>query len=105
MNGELLIFKYVHFLSYFEARQLVPSLYSNQTERPESDRVSAKYIAATVNHISNGIAVSDTMLRPSVVKSKIAMTLTMEEFLIRETTSLVRGGRIRWITCGRITSL
>ncbi|ETJ95868.1 hypothetical protein D041_0473 [Vibrio parahaemolyticus EKP-008] len=35
------------------------------------------------------------MLRACVVKSKIAITLTMEEFLIKETTSLVNGGNVR----------
>ena len=41
--------------------------------------------------------------RPCVVRSKMAMTLTMEEFFTRETASLVSGGSMWRSTWGRMT--
>ena len=41
--------------------------------------------------------------RPCVVRSKMAMTLTIEEFFTSDTASLVSGGSMFRSTCGRMT--
>ena len=81
-----------------------PSLCSSQAEIADRESVSKRYIAATLNQISNGIAVSETIFLPSVVRSNMAITLTIDEFLTRETTSLVKGGNVLCSNCGKITS-
>ncbi len=42
-------------------------------------------------------------LRPSLVRSKIAITLTIEESLMSDTDWPVSGGSMSRIACGRIT--
>ena len=57
--------------------------YSSQDTNADSDTVSTRYMPATVNHTSKLMNVSAMRLRPSVVRSNTAMTLTTAECLIR----------------------
>jgi len=68
------------------------------------DRVMArnKYIAAMVKNISNTRNVSEAISLACMVISYMAMTLTRDESLIRETAWLVKGGSIRLMAWGRI---
>ncbi len=50
-------------------------------------RLCRDRLAATVNQTSNGIAVSATIFRPSVVKSNIAIILTIEVVFTKDTAS------------------
>ena len=62
-----------------------------------------KYIAATNNHISKAMNVSEIISNPDVVRSNTAMTLTIAECLIRLTIMPAKGGSIIGIAWGKIT--
>eukprot|EP00828_Plagiopyla_frontata_P012122 TRINITY_DN16847_c0_g2_i2.p1 TRINITY_DN16847_c0_g2~~TRINITY_DN16847_c0_g2_i2.p1 ORF type:complete len:348 (+),score=68.10 TRINITY_DN16847_c0_g2_i2:72-1115(+) len=76
--------------------------FSSVLATPERDRVTARQMAATVNHISKVRKVSASMIRPCCVRSRMATVLTRAESLTRETAWPVRGGRTRRTAWGRM---
>ena len=70
----------------------------------DKQSVMHKYSAAVVSQISKAMKVSAMMVRACVVRSNMAITLTMAECLTKFTSTPAKGGSIKGSACGQMMS-